>query len=308
MRDAEPSGSAWRVARRRAAHQILDRPPVFVDPLALTILGEDEARSIRADPEDGVTSQALPFLAALRAFLAIRSRVAEETLQTLVTDGLTQFVVLGAGLDTFACRNPYPWLRVWEVDHPQTQAWKRSCLERAGIVTPASLTFVPVDFTCQTLCRALTDAGLDPTVPTFFSWLGVTVYLPDEAIRSTLATVAAFAGPGGGVVFDYGVPPASLSWRQRAVFDRMAKRLEAAGEPWRTFFTPADITAMLESAGFTTIEDLSGDDLNSRYFHDRQDGLKVGRLGRVVRALRPMPRRGAPCVGGVTSQAYEDAV
>jgi methyltransferase (TIGR00027 family) len=139
---------------RRGAHQILDLPPVFVDPLAVRIV---EGQMAAND------------LAPFRAFMAVRSRFSEDELSAAVARGATQCVVLGAGLDTFAYRNPYPGLSVFEVDHPATQAWKRQCLERAAIEIPASVTFVPVDFETQTLRDGLAGAGFQFERITFFS-------------------------------------------------------------------------------------------------------------------------------------------
>lgn len=286
MQDSQPSHTAWRVAARRAAHQLLDRPVVFDDPLAVTVLGPDEARALRTGP---ASSEAGQIGRMLRAFLAVRSRIAEDTLRGLVGDGLTQYVVLGAGLDTFAYRNPHPGLRVWEVDHPATQAWKRACLRRAGIAEPDPSPFVAVDLAREPLGPALERAGVDPAQPTFFSWLGVIVYVPELAVRRTLGEVASFARGGGGVVFDYAVPPDSLGPVSRAAFEVMAERVQAVDEPWVTFFEAPVLGGLLERLGFANVEDLSGPQLNERYFGQRADGLRVGTLGHVVRALTAGP-------------------
>jgi methyltransferase (TIGR00027 family) len=139
----------------------------------------------------------------MRLFIAARSRFAEENLATAVARGVRQYVVLGAGLDTFAHRNPFTeqGLRVFEVDYPATQAWKQRRLADAGLISPASLTFAPVDFERQTLADGLAAAGFDAAAPAFFSWLGVAVYLTRTAIRETLAFIAGLRS-GGEVVFD----------------------------------------------------------------------------------------------------------
>jgi methyltransferase (TIGR00027 family) len=142
MHDHIPSKTAFRVAMRRAVHQLLDDPKVLDDPLALGILGEEIAAGLRASPEQleklGSTN--------LRAFVAARSRFAEDQLAVAVEQGVRQCVVLGAGLDTFAYRNPFEELRVIEVDHPATQAWKRELLLSAAIAIPSSVSFVGIDF------------------------------------------------------------------------------------------------------------------------------------------------------------------
>src|SRR5271170_3182658 len=173
MEQSIASRSALRVALRRAAHQIHDSPVVFNDPLAVAILGEAYAEELRRTP----LRPDRPFSIGLRAFLVARSRYAEDNLSRAVAAGVGQYVLLGAGLDTFAYRNPHAGLRVFEVDHPATQQWKREQLEAAGIAIPAALTFVPVDFERQTLAEGLGQAGLDLSAAAFFSWLGVTPYL-----------------------------------------------------------------------------------------------------------------------------------
>ena len=152
MIEGRPSKTAYRVALRRAAHQLLDVPKVLDDPVALRIVGREAAAALAADPRHFETTPIAPYL---RAFMAARSRCAEDELALAVKRGVAQYVVLGAGLDTFAYRNPFSTLRVFEVDFPATQAWKQTCLADAGIVVPDSLRFVPVDFASQTIDERL---------------------------------------------------------------------------------------------------------------------------------------------------------
>src|SRR5262245_12011930 len=188
MKPDRPSSTAFRVAMRRAAHQILDRPLVLEDPIALRIVGSRRAEAIRANPRRYDSSSGR----ALRLFLAARSRCAEDALARAVAEGVRQYVVLGAGLDTFAYRNSYPpgRLRVFEVDMPTTQAFKRDLLARTKIEAPASLTFVPVDFETQSLPEQLLAAGLREDEPAFFSWLGVTMYLTRDAVVNVFDYIA----------------------------------------------------------------------------------------------------------------------
>lgn len=267
---------------RRAAHQLLDDPRVHDDPLALAILGEAQAEAMRADPrrlENG------PVAPVLRAFLAVRSRLAEDALAQAVAAGVRQYVVLGAGLDTFAYRNPYPGLRVFEVDHPATQAWKRQRLVEAHIAVPEGVTFAAVDFAAESLPTALRAAGLRSDEPSFFSWLGVTPYLEPATVLATLAAIAPFAAHGGGVVFDYNVPPASLAPLPRAGFEALAARVAAAGEPFRGFFEPAALVAAIRAMGFHEVRDLEPDELNATFLSGRTDGLRVGSAGHILTAL-----------------------
>ena len=280
-----PSRTAWMVALRRAAHQLMDQPPVFADPLALRILGSSVAGELERNPQYRAHRISDRFL---RAFLAARSRIAEDTLAELVGQGLRQYVILGAGLDTFAYRNPWPGLRVWEVDHPATQGWKRERLAQAGIVIPTPAPFVPVDFAEQDLEQALVASRLDLGKPTFFSWLGVAPYLERPAIDALLGFVAGASATGGGIVFDYFVPPHTQPLMVRLMLALRRWRLKKIGEPWRSYFDPAELVAQLKALGFRDVTDFTPALINERYFAGREDGLKVGSVGRVMRAVNAL--------------------
>lgn len=282
MQEGRPSATAYRVAMRRAAHQILDSPHVLDDPIALPILGREARARVEAECKepDNLASR------YLRAFMVARSRYAEDELSRAISCGATQYVILGAGLDTFAYRNPYQdsALRVFEVDHPATQRWKLDRLAAAQIAIPPSLTFAPVDSERQSLADGLAQANFSWDSITFFSWLGVTPYLTSEAMNATLAFVASLP-QGSGIVFDYAVPRDSLNWLGRIAFDRIASRVAAAGEPFRLFLDPMKLPVQLKQIGFRSTEDLSTDEINARYFYNRADKLRVGgRLGRLMSA------------------------
>ena len=276
--EGRPSLTAARVAARRASHQLHDRPLVFEDPLAVAVIGEEAAARIQ-DParEHGRFSR------AMRAFLVARSRYAEDRLAEAYGRGVRQYVVLGAGLDPFACRNPHPELRVFEVDHPATQAWKRRRLKAAGVTIPGSLVFAPVDFETQGLAEGLAAAGFDPARPAFVSWLGVVMYLTDEAAFQTLGYVAGLR-PGSEIVFDFPVPLSALDPIRRFLFGRLLRRLDAIGEPFRSFFDPADLRRRLLALGFTDVETLGADEVNRLYFAGRKDRLRLLGPGRLARA------------------------
>jgi methyltransferase (TIGR00027 family) len=271
MRENRPSTTAQRVAERRAAHQLFDQPRVFEDALALSIIGAEAAALLASDP----TNAQAPVSRALRAFMVVRSRYAEDNLAEAVRRGVTQYVVLGAGLDTFAYRNPYSNLRVFEVDHPATQSWKRSRLEAEGIPIPEHLTFTPVDFERQTSEEGLKLAGFDFERPAFFSWLGVTPYLPREIVLATFARIIAMS-PQNGVAFDYAIPRSSLGPLEKKAFDAIATRVAAAGEPFISFFDTAELIEKLRLMNFRHIEELDSEKINARYFKDRADGLRIG--------------------------------
>jgi len=252
---------------------VVDHPPVFIDPLAKMILGPEGRARLDSDPWWGNRGVAR---SRLRAFLAVRSRVAEDRLTVAVDAGVRQYVVLGAGLDTFACRNPHPNLRVFEVDHPRTQAWKLERV-RAGGLTPGSGTeFVPVDFELQSVAEELGRHGFDPASPTAVSWLGVVPYLEEHTVWTTLEWVAGIVGRGGHVAFDYGSKPHWWQFGRRAALRWLAARVAAAGEPLRTTLRPSEVRRRLLALGFSSVEDMDAGTLNRRYFAGRSDGLRVG--------------------------------
>lgn len=277
MQTGRASKTALRVAIRRAAHQLIDRPRVLDDPIAVPLLGPGFAR----DMERAMHPVARDF----RLFMSARSRYAEDRLAECVAAGVAQYVDLGAGLDTFAYRNPFPHLHVFEVDFPATQEWKRAMLAEAAIASPSSLTFVPLDFEHKTLAAGLAEAGFDSTTPAFFGWLGVVPYLTIEAFRATLETIAALP-PGTAVSFDYGLSPQAFSPLRRMAFDALAERVKKAGEPFQLFFAPEELDAELGRAGFERFEQLDSDEINMRYFAQRTDGLELPSpgLGRLATA------------------------
>jgi methyltransferase (TIGR00027 family) len=277
MEAGTPSRTAFHVALRRAMHQVLDRPPVLDDPIAVPLLGARFTLDGKGETH--------AWARAARAYMAVRSRFAEDQLACAIAQGVTQYVLLGAGLDTFAYRNPFPQLEVFEIDFPATQAWKRSLLAKAAIGEPATVRYIPLDFEHKTLVEGLREGGLDFSRPAFFGWLGVVPYLTLEAFRSTLETMAQLP-KGTGAAFDFGLSPETLGWRQRLVFEALAARVARAGEPFRLFFTPESLEAELRRAGFARIDVRNAEQLNRAYFADRADGMKLPRLelGRMATA------------------------
>jgi len=258
MQPGQPSRTAFGAAAHRAAHQLLEDGRVFADPLAVSLLGW---------PADELKQQAAadPSQRGMRLFIAARSRFAEDSLAAAVAGGVRQYVVLGAGLDTFAHRNPFEaeGLKVFEVDHPLTQAWKREQLARAGL-SSGSLVFASVDFERQTLSDGLAAAGFDFGEPAFFSWLGVIVYLTREAVFETLSFVAA-RPPGSQIVFDYGEPVSAYPPAERPFHQARLDRMAALGEPWITRFEPEPLARDLRALGFTLIEDLGPAKIGPRF-------------------------------------------
>lgn len=276
MQSRKPSRTAWAAAAHRAAHQILEQGRIFNDPLALRILGVEGNAVVQE-------AAVQPSKQQMRIFIAIRTRFAEDALAAAVARGVRQIVVLGAGLDTYAYRNPAgETLRIFEVDHPAIQAWKCELLHDAGIPLPSSLSFAPVDFECQTLAEGLEAVHFDRERQTFFTWLGVVPYLTAEAVWSTLAFMAGLPN-GAHVVFDYSDPPNALSQKARASHDLRKAYAEAVGEAWITYFEADQLRAKLMALGFCEIEDLGPPQIAERYLPKPLGALR-GKGGHILRA------------------------
>jgi methyltransferase (TIGR00027 family) len=215
-----------------------------------------------------------------------RSRLAEDALAEAVGRGVRQYVVLGAGLDTFAFRNPYAasGLRVFEVDHPATQEWKRQLISQAHLKAPGSLVYVPVDLEREPLAERLRANGFHSDEPAFFSWLGVTMYLSRDSVLGTLRFVAQTNLARGGIVFDYLNMPPRWQVLRRWGMRLLMRRVAAAGEPWRTFFHPPQLQVQLVRLGFATVRDFGPDEINARVFEPTGARLRVGGSARVVLA------------------------
>jgi len=259
MQAGKPSKTAWAAAAHRAAHQILEQGRIFSDPLALRILGED-ANTIRRWAEEE------PSRRRMRIFIAARTRFAEDALAVEIERGVRQVIVLGAGLDTFAYRHQFgDRIRVFEVDNPDTQAWKRERLAAEAIPVPNSLTHVSVNFESETLAGRLAAGGFDRAQPAFFTWLGVVPYLTGEAIWSTLGFIAGLPN-GAHVVFDYSDPPASLSLDMREFHDRRAAEVAAIGEAWVSYFDRDALREKLMAIGFRSVRDAGPREIAALYF------------------------------------------
>jgi len=279
MKAGEPSRTARGAALHRAAHQLLETPHVLDDPFALPILGAQSARWLEAN----LDQYRGPGARGMRAFIVMRSRFAEDELGRAVAAGVRQYVVLGAGLDTFGYRNPHAGLRVFEVDHPSTQAWKRARLAEQGIGVPQSLTFAPIDFETQTLAGGLEAAGFRADRPAFFSWLGVVVYLSESAVKGTLQYIAARPA-GSQVVFDFAPPSEMITEAEKTSRATRSERVARAGEPWISYFDPMALAAQMKGGGYASAAVLGAGELNERYFGGRSDGFRLRGSGRMMSA------------------------
>jgi len=277
MSEKTASRTALGVAYMRAAHQVLEAAPrVLEDPIALKILGPETERNIRSRIEYfQSTGQRL-----LRANVLLRSRYTEDRLSAAVERGVTQYVILGAGYDTFALRQP-EWsraLRLVEVDHDGTQKLKREMIAAAGLALPTNVQFVNIDFERETLHDGLRRNSIALDQPTFFAWLGVTMYINESAIDATLKSVATFPF-GSEIVLTYAPPRTDY----QSPYEERAAEL---GEPWISFFTSEQIGKKLIDAGFSHVEFLSSVDAYELYFRRRPQDLEVSRRPNVVSALR----------------------
>jgi methyltransferase (TIGR00027 family) len=276
MREGQPSMTARGAAAFRAVHQTHEAAAIFRDPFAENILDDETRAALQGIAAD-------PSLRGMRLFIVSRSRFSEEALAASVARGAKQVVVLGAGLDTFSLRNPYPDVRVFEVDFTATQAWKRERLREAGLAVPDKLIFAPVDFERESLAEGLARAGFRRDRTAFFQWLGVTPYLTREAISSTLDYIASV--PASAVAFDYTEPFENQSPERRARLTAMAENAAARGEPWLSFFDPPEIAGILRDKGFRDIEDLGFADVIKHYSPELGRDLQSGG-GHVIRAAR----------------------
>jgi methyltransferase (TIGR00027 family) len=272
--------TARDAALHRAAHQVFEKGAIFRDPLASAVLGLTPEQA--ATEEGGDESRR-----RMRLFIAARSRFAEDHLARAVERGVRQAVVLGAGLDTFALRNPHraAGLRVFEVDHPDTQRWKRERLAAAGIGVPDLLTFVPVDFECDDLASQLDAAGLDGDRPAIFLWLGVPPYLSRQAALATLAVIARTVGAE--VAFDYTEGRDGHEGQSLVFHDALAARVASIGEPLVGMFEPEELARDLAALGMTEQEDIDIPEIRRRYFGVPPGARYAASAGHLVWARRP---------------------
>jgi methyltransferase (TIGR00027 family) len=274
--NAKPSSQA--VAVWRAVHQLLEQPIIFSDPFALQILGDAKSEVV-----DKLDIHKNPLSSAMRISIAVRSRFAEDERKAALELDVNQYVILGAGLDTYAYRSKYQSEKIFEVDLPGTQAMKKARLKQQKINPTCPVHYVACDFEKGSLEKTLLESGFDKNQKTFFSCLGVMAYLDSDAIEQTLQFITRCAA-GSTLVFDYIVSPDNLNEMECLVLNILAAQLAAGGEPLKSFFDPQVLSKKLRDAGFSHIEDISPDYLNQRYLESREDGLRMGNVTRMFMA------------------------
>jgi methyltransferase (TIGR00027 family) len=266
-----PENTAARVALWRALHLEVDaKPHVFEDTIGLKLLAPEEGWRAQPDMDPG-------FIAPFRASIVARARFVEDLLLEQTAGGVAQYIILGAGLDTFAQRRPdvASRLRVFEVDQPGPQAWKRKRLIELGYGIPDWLRLVPVDFEAgEFWWQKLAAAGFDARQPSFIASTGVSLYLTRDAIMATLRRAAGLA-PGSTFAMTFVLPMERADPEIRPGLELATKGARAAGTPFLSFFAPEEMLAMAREAGFREAQYVAAADLAKRYFAGRTDGLRL---------------------------------
>jgi methyltransferase (TIGR00027 family) len=266
---AAPDSTAVRVALWRAMHVRVDPPPhVLEDEIGLRLAAPDEGWHRRPDMDPRATS-------GFRAAIVARGRFIEDLVAERAGQGMTQYVILGAGLDTFAQRRPEiaARIRVFEVDQPGPQAWKRQRLIDLGYGVPGWLRLVPTDFEAgEPWWTRLTAAGFDPGEPTVVVSTGVSMYLTKDATAATLRQIATLA-PGSSLAMSFLLPTELLDETDRPGLEMAARGARASGTPFISFYTPAEMLAAAREAGFKEVRHVPGTSLG-RYFVNRADDLR----------------------------------
>lgn len=265
----------------RAIHQTADgEPKILADAIA--------PRLIDTEPQNDEWLQYLlgqPFAKALRSGFLLRNRYPEDCLAEAVKRGMRQYVILGAGLDTFAFRQP-SWagaVCIYEIDLPASQRWKCDRLAAAGIPIPPNLRFVPIDFEKTSLADALRDANFDSGSKTFCCWLGVTQYLTADAIDGTLKFVLSLPR-GSEIVLSFIIPWQEAPAAEVEALVTRARKAAEVGEPWLSTFRPEDLKARLLAMGFSNVTLLRPEQAQERYFKNRGDGLEARHAEQSMRA------------------------
>jgi methyltransferase (TIGR00027 family) len=290
MDPARASMTALGAAYRRAYHYTHDIPKVFEDPFAALFVAQDEATAI----ENGfihILTQARPHLLmegdrtatlanAIRTdtgtpLVLGRARYNEDLLETAIHNGVTQYVLIGAGFDTFALRRPdlRDRVQVFEIDHPTTQDLKRTRMHAAGLDLPNNLHLLPADLEVESITEVLGRSTYDRSQKAFFAWLGVLSYLTRPAIESTFTAIKGVTPKGGEIVFDYLTAMAFVPERQSLALKLRFDRARAVGEPYLTGFEPTDLAGFLQPLGYELVEDWGQFEQTTRYFHHRTDGI-----------------------------------
>lgn len=281
------SATAQFAAAHRAYHFKYDPPPILEDSAAGWLLGPPLSAILRFAPLRRLFWQ--PLLAKVRpisTFVVVRSRYAEDALERSLRDGCRQYVILGAGLDSWALRRAEPGVTVFELDQPATQQWKAARIRSHLGALPPHLVLVPVDFERESIAGVLPGHGFDPRAGAFVSWLGTICYLTRGAVEEAFASLAGVCAPGSRIAFDYFQPKSTMSPADLQLFEALDEGGARRGEPMRTLLGAEEMAEILLSTGFRAVEDLSASDIRERYLAQRTDRLDIPGFARLCCAER----------------------
>jgi methyltransferase (TIGR00027 family) len=282
MLSEQASQTMVLTAMRRAAHQLLDRPRIFEDPIAIGIVPEASKDAILATAED----QSAPLPTLLRSLFALRSRFAEDRLAQAVARGVQQYAIIGAGLDTFPWRQPdfAKHLRIFYVDHPATLTWSTARIRECGLQTPPNLSFVAADLERRELLERLDAEGFNHDVATFCSVLGVVQYINQAAVDALLRFAASLP-PQSEIVLSFNPPEDEFEGEDRIAAVQGVALTRTMGEPWVTRPRTSAIFDRLTRAGFGEVFHLTPKRAHERYFAGRSDSLRAPRFEQLIAAI-----------------------
>ena len=282
-----PSLTAQLAAAHRAYHIMQNHSPILEDSAAIWLLGPPLSVVLRVAPLrwlfwDRLMAKVRP----VSVFVVVRSRYTEDSLEGAISEGCRKYVILGAGLDSWALRHERSEVRVFELDHPATQQWKKARILARWGTLPSHLVLIPIDFEREDLAEVLSGQEFDRDSRAFVSWLGTIYYLTRGAIEATFTALAQVCAPGSRVVFDYFQPQSTMSPAELQLFEELDQGGTWRGEPLQSLLGSEEVAGMLHSAGFRVVEDLSAAEIRRRYLDQRADGLDIPDFARLCCAER----------------------
>jgi methyltransferase (TIGR00027 family) len=282
-----PSPTAQLAAAHRAYHLMHDRPTILEDSAAIWLLGPPLSVILRVAPLRWLFwNRLLAKVRPVSVFVVVRSRYTEDSLERSISAGCRQYVILGAGLDSWVLRQDTREVRVFELDHPATQQWKEARIQARLGRLPSHLVLIPIDFERDEITDVLSGQEFDHDSQAFVSWLGTIYYLTRGTIEATFTSLAKVCAPGSRVVFDYFQPKSTMLLADLQLFEELDQGGTRRGEPMQTLLDSKDVAGMLQSAGFRVVEDLSSSEIRERYLYQRSDGLDIPGFARLCCAER----------------------